>query len=157
MHVLDHQYDKMLDTNKNESLIGGRAIKNMSMKPSEYFGAQRVDRLELHDASRERRCATRSASTRSCGVVTTRTTKARTPTRVKRSATPSTTPIRSRSRPCSAGTRAKVYGFDLDLLRRVAVEIEAPLVDEVRTPLSVDAIPADTSLKAFEEGPVRVW
>ena len=54
MHVLDHQYDKMLDTNKNESLIGGRAIKNMSMKPSEYFAAQRVDRLELHDASRER-------------------------------------------------------------------------------------------------------
>ena len=55
------------------------------------------------------------------------------------------------------GNAAKVYDFDLDLLRRVALEIEAPLVDEVRTPLSVDAIPADTSLKAFEEGPVRVW
>jgi hypothetical protein len=55
------------------------------------------------------------------------------------------------------GNAADVYDFDLDLLRRVAVEIEAPTVDEVRVPLPADAIPSDTSLKAFEEGPVRVW
>ena len=30
------------------------------------------------------------------------------------------------------GNAAKVYGFDMDLMRRVAVEIEAPTVAEVR-------------------------
>jgi hypothetical protein len=55
------------------------------------------------------------------------------------------------------GNAADVYAFDLDLLSTVALEIDAPTVSEVRVPLPPDAIPADTSLKAFEEGPVRVW
>ena len=55
------------------------------------------------------------------------------------------------------GNAAKVYDFDLALLRDVALDIEAPTVDEIRVPLPSDDIPADTSLKAFEEGPVRVW
>ena len=50
-----------------------------------------------------------------------------------------------------------MYNFDLDLLRRVALDIEAPTVDELRVPLPIDDIPTDSSLKAFEEGPVRVW
>ena len=38
-----------------------------------------------------------------------------------------------------------------------SADIDAPTVSEVRVPLPSDAIPTDTSLKAFEEGPVRVW
>jgi predicted TIM-barrel fold metal-dependent hydrolase len=50
---------------------------------------------------------------------------------------------------------AKVYGFDMDLMRKVAVEIEAPTVAEVQVPL--DAIPDDATSMAFEVGPTRIW
>ena len=53
------------------------------------------------------------------------------------------------------GDAAQVHPFDLELLRKVAVDIEAPTVDEVRVPL--DSIPTDTFSKAFEEGPTRTW
>jgi predicted TIM-barrel fold metal-dependent hydrolase len=53
------------------------------------------------------------------------------------------------------GNAAKVYGFDLDLLRTVAVEIDAPTVAEIQVPL--DVIPEDATSNAFEEGPPRIW
>jgi predicted TIM-barrel fold metal-dependent hydrolase len=53
------------------------------------------------------------------------------------------------------GNAAQVYGFDLDQMRRVAVDIGAPTVAEVQVPL--DEIPADAQSNAFEEGPVRIW
>jgi hypothetical protein len=53
------------------------------------------------------------------------------------------------------GNAARVYGFDLDQMRRVAVEIEAPTVAEVQVPL--DEIPEDAQSNAFEEGPARIW
>jgi hypothetical protein len=53
------------------------------------------------------------------------------------------------------GNAAEVYGFDLELLRRVAVDIEAPTVAEVQVPL--DEIPEDATSNAFEEGPPRIW
>ena len=55
------------------------------------------------------------------------------------------------------GNAAKVYDFDLDLLRKVAVEIEAPTVAEVLVPLAPSDVPTESELKAFEDGPVRVW
>lgn len=55
------------------------------------------------------------------------------------------------------GNASTVYPFDLKVLGTVALDIDAPTVSEVRVPLPSDAIPTDTSLKAFEEGPVRVW
>ena len=48
---------------------------------------------------------------------------------------------------------AKVYDFDMDLMRKVAVEIEAPTVAEVQVPL--DEIPDDATSMAFEVGPTR--
>jgi len=156
LKVLDHQYDKMLDTNKNESVIGGLAIKNMSMKPSEYYG---------------RNVWIGSSFT------TPRESAMRYEVGVDRLMWGSDYPHREGTYPYTrealryafadtdslevaamlGGNAAEVYSFDLDLLRRVAVEIEAPTVDEIRMPLSSDDIPTDTSLKAFEEGPVRVW
>ena len=53
------------------------------------------------------------------------------------------------------GNAAQVYGFDLDFVRKVAVEIEAPTVSEVQVPL--DEIPEDANSSAFEEGPPRIW
>jgi predicted TIM-barrel fold metal-dependent hydrolase len=53
------------------------------------------------------------------------------------------------------GNAAKVYDFDLDLMRKVAVEIEAPTVAGVQVPL--DVIPEDATSNAFEVGPVRIW
>ena len=53
------------------------------------------------------------------------------------------------------GNAAKVYGFDLDLMRKVAVDIGAPTVAEIQVPL--DAIPEDATSNAFEEGPARIW
>jgi len=50
---------------------------------------------------------------------------------------------------------AKVYNFDMDLMRKVAVEIEAPTVAEIQVPL--DAIPDDAHSMAFEGGPTRIW
>jgi hypothetical protein len=53
------------------------------------------------------------------------------------------------------GNALEVYPFDLTQLRDVAVEIEAPTVTEVRTPL--DEIPAGATSMAFETGPRRIW
>ena len=53
------------------------------------------------------------------------------------------------------GNAAEVYGFDLDQMRKVATEIEAPTVAEVQVPL--DEIPEDAQSNAFEEGPPRIW
>jgi hypothetical protein len=53
------------------------------------------------------------------------------------------------------GNAAEVYGFDMEQMRRVAVDIEAPTVAEVRVPL--DEIPDDATSNAFEEGPTRIW
>ena len=59
--------------------------------------------------------------------------------------------------PMLGGNAAKVYDFDLDLLRKVTVEIEAPTVMEVRVPLTPGDVPTESELKAFKEGPIRVW
>jgi hypothetical protein len=37
------------------------------------------------------------------------------------------------------------------------VEIDAPTVEEVGVPLTPGDVPTESELKAFEEGPVRVW
>jgi predicted TIM-barrel fold metal-dependent hydrolase len=53
------------------------------------------------------------------------------------------------------GNAFEVYDWDVDLLRRTAVEIDAPTVDELRVPL--EAIPADATSMCFEDAPNRVW
>jgi len=156
LEVLDHQYDKMLDTNKNESVIGGLAIKSMSMKPSEYY---------------ERNVWIGSSFT------TPRESAMRDEVGVDRIMWGSDYPHREGTFPYTrealryafsdtdpvevaamlGGNASTVYPFDLKVLGTVALDIDAPTVSEVRVPLPSDAIPTDTSLKAFEEGPVRVW
>jgi len=156
MKVLDHQYDKFLDTNKNESRIGGLALRNMSMKPSEYFArnvwigssfttprenAMRyevgVDRI-MWGADYPHREGTYPYTREAL-----------------RHAFEDTDPIEVAA--MLGGNAAEVYDFDLDLLRRVAVEIEAPTVAEVSVPLAPADVPTESELKAFEEGPIRVW
>jgi predicted TIM-barrel fold metal-dependent hydrolase len=156
LKVLDHQYDKMLDSNKNESAIGGLAIKSMSMKPSEYY-ARNVwigssfttprESAMRYDVGVDRIMWGADYPHREGTYPYTR--------EALRFAFSDTDPVELAA--ILGGNAADVYDFDLDLLRRVAVEIEAPTVDEVRVPLPADDIPSDTSLKAFEEGPVRVW
>ena len=53
------------------------------------------------------------------------------------------------------GNAAKVYGFDVEQMRNIAVDIEAPTVAEIQVPL--DEIPEDATSNAFEEGPARIW
>jgi predicted TIM-barrel fold metal-dependent hydrolase len=54
------------------------------------------------------------------------------------------------------GNAAEVYPFDMEQLRRVAVDIGAPTVDEIRRPL--EQIPEDAQSQAFEHlAPPRVW
>lgn len=54
------------------------------------------------------------------------------------------------------GNAANVYDFDLDLLRKVAVDIEAPTVAEIQLPL--DEIPEDATGQCFETlAPNRIW
>ena len=53
------------------------------------------------------------------------------------------------------GNAAEVYGFDMDLLRKVAVDIEAPTVAEVQVPL--DTMPDDALSQAFVPAPNRIW
>jgi predicted TIM-barrel fold metal-dependent hydrolase len=54
------------------------------------------------------------------------------------------------------GNASEVYPFDMEQLRRVAVEIAAPTVAEVRRPL--EQIPADATSQAFEHlAPPRIW
>ncbi len=48
----------------------------------------------------------------------------------------------TRSRPWSAATRPRVYGFDLDALAPVAARV-GPRVDEVAAPLPPGDIPAE--------------
>jgi hypothetical protein len=156
MKVLDHQYDKMLDTNKNESWIGGRTIANMSMTPSEYFarnvwiGSSFTTPREngmRHQVGVDRIMWGSDYPHREGTYPYTR--------EALRYAFHDTDPLEVAA--MVGGNAANVYSFDLDLLRAVARAIDAPTVSEVRIPLPVDAIPPDTSLKAFEEGPVRVW
>ncbi len=121
LKVLDHQYDKMLDTNKNESWIGGRVIKNMSMKPSEYF-ARNVWIGSSFTTPRE------SAMRHEVGV-----------DRIMRGSDyphrEGDVPVHVRSAPVRVprhrsvrleamlgGNAANVYPFDLDLLGTVALE-----------------------------------
>jgi predicted TIM-barrel fold metal-dependent hydrolase len=53
------------------------------------------------------------------------------------------------------GNAAHVYGFDMDLMRTVAVDIGAPTVAEVQVPL--DRIPDDATSMTFDQSPVRIW
>ena len=53
------------------------------------------------------------------------------------------------------GNAAGVYGFDMDKLRRVAVDIQAPTVAEVQVPL--DRVPDDALSQAFVPAPNRIW
>jgi predicted TIM-barrel fold metal-dependent hydrolase len=156
LKVLDHQYDKMLDPNKNESWIGGRVIKNMSMKPSEYY-ARNVWIGSSFTTPRENAMRYEVGVDRimwGCDYPHRESTFPYT-REALRYTFHETDPIEVAA--MLGGNAARVYGFDLDRLRKVAVEIDAPTVDDVRVALPPDDIPADTSLKAFEEGPVRIW
>jgi predicted TIM-barrel fold metal-dependent hydrolase len=54
------------------------------------------------------------------------------------------------------GNAAQVYPFDMELLRRVAVDIGAPTVPEIQRPL--EHIPEDATSQAFEHlAPARIW
>jgi len=53
------------------------------------------------------------------------------------------------------GNAATVYGFDMDKLRKVAVDIQAPTVAEVQVPL--DRVPDDALSQAFVPAPNRIW
>ncbi len=53
------------------------------------------------------------------------------------------------------GNAFDVYDFDVDQLRKVASEINAPTVEEVKVPL--DAVPADALSQAFVPAPNRPW
>jgi predicted TIM-barrel fold metal-dependent hydrolase len=156
MKVLDHQYDKFLDTNKNESRIGGLALRNMSMKPSEYFarnvwiGSSFITPREnsmRYEVGVDRIMWGADYPHREGTYPYTR--------EALRYAFADTDPIEIAA--MLGGNAAKVYDFDLDLLRKVAVEIEAPTVAELLVPLAPSDVPTESELKAFEDGPVRVW
>jgi predicted TIM-barrel fold metal-dependent hydrolase len=53
------------------------------------------------------------------------------------------------------GNAFDVYDFDLDQLRKVASDIGAPTVDEVKVPL--DEVPGDALSQAFVPAPNRPW
>ncbi len=53
------------------------------------------------------------------------------------------------------GNAFEVYDFDVEQLRKVAVEIGAPTVGEIQVPL--DRIPEDATSQCFEDAPNRVW
>ena len=86
-----------------------------------------------------------SGSTGSCGAATTRTTRARIPTRPRACGWSSPEPTR-RVAQVLAGNAAAVYGFDLDALVPLAAKV-GPTVDELNTPLAT--IPADATSPAF--------
>ena len=101
------------------------------------------------------RCGTGSASTRSCGAATTRTTRAprRSPGRACGSRTRACRATRSRR--WSGGNAARVYGFDLPFLDKIAARV-GPTVAEIAEPLK--EIPAEATSPAFAlGGSVRVW
>ena len=158
MKVLDHQYDKFLDTNKNESRHRRRARAPQHVDEAKrVLRPQRLDRLELHHAARELHALRSRRRPHHVGQRTTRTARRTYPyTReALRYTFEDTDPIEVAA--MLGGNAAKVYDFDLDLLRKVAVEIEAPTVAEVLVPLAPGDVPTESELKAFEDGPVRVW
>jgi predicted TIM-barrel fold metal-dependent hydrolase len=53
------------------------------------------------------------------------------------------------------GNAFDVYDFDAEQLRKVAVQIGAPTVDEIRVPL--ERIPEGATSQCFEDAPNRVW
>jgi len=53
------------------------------------------------------------------------------------------------------GNAFEVYNFDKEQMRKVAVEIGAPTVEEIQTPL--DKVPEDALSSAFTPGPPRIW
>ncbi len=152
LKVLDHQYDKMLDTNKNESWIGGRAIKNMSMKPSEYF-ARNVwigssfttpGRTRMrHEVGVDRIMWGSDYPHREGTYPYTR--------EALRYAFHDTDPLELEA--MLGGNAANVYPFDLDLLGTVALEIDAPTVSEVRVPLPARRDPGRHVVEGLRGGP----
>jgi predicted TIM-barrel fold metal-dependent hydrolase len=55
------------------------------------------------------------------------------------------------------GNAFDVYDFDREQLRRVAVEIGAPTIEEIQVPLPERDIPEDAKSQAFEDSAFRVW
>ena len=154
LKILDHQYDKMGVPGKPESFIGGIVLKEMSMKPSEYF-ARNVWIGSSFTVPRENALRYEIGVDRmmwGCDYPHTEATFPYT-REALRHTFHDTDPVEVAA--MLGGNAAQVYPVDLDLLRKVAVDIEAPTVAEVQVPL--DAIPTDTFSKAFEEGPTRTW
>ncbi len=55
------------------------------------------------------------------------------------------------------GNAFDVYDFDREQLRRVAVDIDAPTIEEIQVPLAEADIPEDAESQAFEDSAFRVW
>ena len=101
LDLLDHHYAALprhAGTGERRT-SAARSPTRARGRPERVLGAPTATRARASSGRRRRRCATRSASTRSCGARTTRTSRAPTRTRSRRCATPSpaSTPTRWRA------------------------------------------------------------
>ena len=95
----------------------GRAGRGEAVAAAErVLGPPVPRRCELHPPGRGRRCATRSASTGSCGGATTRTRRPATRTRARPSALAFAGVPRDEVAADARRQRRRLYGFDLDAL-----------------------------------------
>jgi predicted TIM-barrel fold metal-dependent hydrolase len=154
LSVLDFQFDKFSTPGKPESRFGALATKDMSMRPSEYF-ARNCWVGSSFTVPRENAMRYEIGVDRimwGCDYPHTESTFPFT-REALRHTFHDTDPLEVAA--MLGGNAAEVYDYDLDLLREVAIDIEAPTVNEIAVPL--EDIPADSFSKAFEEGPTRTW
>ena len=138
-----------------ESKFGAGLAAAMGDAPSEDLARATASWAPASCARTRSRSATASASTRSCGAATTRTTRAptRTPARPSGSPTPASRP--TRPRPCSAPTPPASTASTSPASTPIAARV-GPTVAESPSPWKRS--PPDATSPAFARGgAVRVW
>ena len=115
--TLDAYRDRMADAvGSQENVFGGAVMGRLSLTPSEYWARQCHVGRELHPPPRGRACATRSASTRSCGATTSPIARGAGRSAPSTCAWPSPACRADEVAQMVGGNAAELYGFDLDAL-----------------------------------------
>ncbi len=153
MDVLDFQYAKFSTPGKPEYQIGGRVLEGMPHTPREYWRRNCWVGSSFtlpHEAALRDVIGVDKIM---WGQDYPHTEGTYPYTREALRHTFADVPVDEVAR-MVGGNAAELYGFDLELLGRVAAQV-GPTVSEIQVPL--DTLPTDSFSKAFEESVPRVW
>ena len=158
LDTLDWFHRRMTHGGAAEAVFFGAVAKEHVADADRVLPAQLLGRRELPAPVGERRCATTSASTASCGAPTTRTPRAATRTRPKRCAPRSATCPPDETRQMVETNAAGVYGFDLAALREIGDRDRPDRRPRSRCRSTRPTIPTDSTCNAFDrEQVIKAW